>query len=424
MPKHIQLFSMIMVLSLMLAACRDEAEPEPTPIPTAKPVEAPAEEGGTDDAQSEKTIEETDSESVIKEEAAKPTTIKIGFVGPLTGESAFIGQEQLGFVKVAVELFNEQTDLKVEVVEEDTELNPDTGEIVVEHLASEGEIIGVVGPTDSQVCKATLPIFVAAGLAHITPSCTSTTLTQPGTATFFRPIPTDAAQSRADAAYMVDELGVTSAFLVDDLSGYSLGLNDELEAALASQGVTDIQRMSMTQAETDFSAVVTAVLAADSEVVFFPSRIEGQSGALTVQLRERGFAGIIFLTEGGFSLNWVSEAGDAADGTYLSLFTPDPNLISEAAEYNARYTEQYTESFGPFGGAAALAAQILLEAIERCVTAGNVSRACVVTETAVTDMETSMLGIPISFGEGNQIIGDQSYRYQVQDGVFNLLAED
>ena len=416
MKKLLKTLVILLIFSLLLAACRRAPVEEAAPEPTEAPAEA-EEEAAPDPTEAPEAEEEPTAEM---EEPMEDVAIKVGFMGPLTGGAAFIGQEQLGFAKVVVDIFNAEHGLNIEIVEGDTEINPDTGKIVAEQFAADPDIIGVVGPAGSQVCESTMPVYEAAGLAHVTPSCTRTDLTQPGTATFFRPIPTDAAQSQTDGDYMLNVLGVTSVFIVDDQSSYAVGLGDELEAILVEAGVT-VDRASVTQEETDFSSIVTSIVGAGSDLVFFPGQIEGQLGTMAVQLREQGFAGTYFLPDGGFSLGWVETAGDAANGTYVSFFSPDPNLVPSAAPYNEKYAAEYNEDFGAFGGAAAMATQVMVEAIGRCVEAGDVSRACVVTEMGNTDMDT-LLEVHVAFGEGNQAGGGFSL-FQVQDGAFNLLAE-
>jgi branched-chain amino acid transport system substrate-binding protein len=357
---------------------------------------------------------------MAERESKADIDIKIGFMGPLTGGAAFLGTEQLNFAKVATQIFNEETGFNVQVVEGDTMIDPDEGKIVAERLIADDSILAVVGPAGSQVCEAVQPLFEAAGMVHITPSCTRVSLTEPGTATFFRPIPTDGDQGPTDANYMVDVLGVTSAYLVDDQSSYATGLTDEVAAALEAAGVTDIQRASVTQQDTDFSSLVTSIIAAGSDVVFFPGQISSQLGTVSAQLREQGYDGIYFLADGGFDISWVETAGDSAEGTYLSFFAPDPRFVPQARDITTRYDATYGE-FGAFGGPAALSARIVLEAIQRCSDAGDLTRACVITETAATNMDDSLLGIPVSFGQGNQVNGGSFFIFQVQDGNFVLV---
>ncbi|MFT7586847.1 MAG: branched-chain amino acid transport system substrate-binding protein, partial [Cellvibrionaceae bacterium] len=406
-----KLLSLVILSSLLLVACREAPQAEPEPEPTDAPAVVETEEEPTEAPEPEPTPEPIEAEV---------GPIKIGFMGPLTGGAAFIGEEQLGFAKAVAKVFAEQTGLEIEIVEGDTEINPDTGAIVAERFAADADIIGVVGPAGSQVCESTQPIFAEAGLAHITPSCTKTDLTDPGTSTFFRPIPTDADQSQTVADHMIGALGIKSLYIVEDQSSYAVGLADELETLLGDAGVT-IERVSVTQEETDFSSVATAAVAAGSDAVFMAGQIEGQLGTLAVQLREQGYDGIYYLPDGGFSLGWVETAGAAAENTYVSFFSPDPNLVPEAAPYNEVYAADVSPDFGAFGGAAGLATQVLLEAVGRCARDGDVSRACVVTELGNTDMSSTMLGIPMQFGAGNQAGGGFSL-FQIQEGSFHLLS--
>jgi branched-chain amino acid transport system substrate-binding protein len=357
---------------------------------------------------------------LAERESRANVDIKIGFMGPLTGGAAFLGQEQLNFAKVAVALFSEETGFNVQLVEGDDMMSPDEGKIVAERFVADPSVLAVVGPAGSQVCEATQPTFADASLVHITPSCTRTSLTDPGTPTFFRVVPTDADQGPTDADYMVNTLGVKSAYLVDDQSSYAVGLTDELEAALKELGVTEVQRASVNQQDTDFSSLVTTIITANPDVVFFPGQFGGQLATLAVQLKEQNYDGIYFLADGAFDPSWVQTAGAAAEGTYLSFFAPDPHFVSQARDYVTRYEADFGD-FGAFGGPSGLAARIALEAIKRCSDAGDLTRACVVKETAATNMPDSILGVPVSFGPGNQIAGGKFFIFQVKDGAFALV---
>jgi len=402
MRKRYRILAELVALTLVLAAC---AGPATTQAPTSEPTAPPATE--------EPTAEPTEAE---------PTTIKIGIVTVLTGGAGFLGIEQRNMAKVTVDLFNEETGLNVELVEGDDMLSPDEGKIVADRFVADPDIYAVIGPAGSQVCESTQPIFEEAGLAHITPSCTDVSLTDPGTATFFRPIPKDDDQAKTDATFMVENLGAGSVFLLDDQSSYGVGLTDGLEQELTALGAT-VERDSVTPEETDFSSVVTAVLGAETDVVFIASQIAGQITALAVQLREQGYEGIYFTGDGGFDLTWVEPSGDAANGTYVSTFAPDPHDIPQMEEFVARFQEEIDDKFGPFAAGSALATRIALEAVQRCLEAGDLSRACVRNEVAATNMEESILGFPVSFGPGNQIEGSEFTLYQVEDGKFALVTE-
>ena len=350
---------------------------------------------------------------------AAAQTIKIAFMGPLTGGAAFIGLEALGFSKVVLDDFNARTGLNVELVEGDTEINPDTGRIVAERVAGDDDIYVVVGPMGSQVCESTQPVFEAAGLAHVTPSCTNTALTLPGTPTFFRPIPTDADQSRTVVAYWLENLMASTFYLVDDQSSYAVGLNDEVENLLLDAGIITYDRTSITQDEIDFSSIATAAIQSGADVVFFPNQITSQAAGLAIALEQQGFEGTYFLPDGGFVQEWVNIAGEAAEGALVTFFAPDPKQVATMAPFNDAYRAEFGDEFGAFGGASALATFVALEALESCL--ADLSRACVVDALTNLDMMTTPLGVPVSFGEGNQAAGSTFFLFEVRDGTFNLI---
>ncbi len=355
--------------------------------------------------------------------AAAPAggAVKLGFMGPLTGGAASLGQEQLGYAKAAVEIFNEKSGMKVELVEIDTELNPDTAKTQAERLAADPEVMVVVGPAGSQECEATKPVFQKASLVHITQSCTRTDLTSAdkATPTFFRPIPVDDDQAKTDAGFMVNNVKAKAAYLVDDQSSYSTGLNDALQKELEAASVK-VERGSVTQQDTDLSATATAAVAAGADVVFFSGQLANQLGTLAVQLREQGFKGQYFLADAGFDPTWFETAKDASEGVYVSVFSPDPTTVESMKEYNDRYSKGAGKAGGSFGGASAQAAYVGLQALEACK--DKMSRQCVIDAMKSLKLDSSPLGVPVSFDANGQLTGAQFFLYQVKGGKFELVA--
>ena len=243
------------------------------------------------------------------------------------------------------------------------------------------------------------------------------------TPTFFRPIPRDADQSKTDADFMLNTLKVKSAYLVDDQSSYATGLDDELAAALKAGGVTDIQRASVKNDDTDFSSLVTQIIDAKSDVVFFPGQIGNQLSTLATQLSEQGFKGTYFLADAGFSPDVLKAGGKALEGTYVSVFSPDPAQVADAKEYTDRYAKEFNKDFGAFGGASALTTYVALDAIERCSKAGAVTRQCVIDMLKTTKLDKTPLGVPISFDENNQVANSKFFLFQVKDGKFTAVNQ-
>ena len=89
--------------------------------------------------------------------------------------------------------------------------------------------------------QSTLPILDGESLAEITQSATNDKLSEGGYTVFHRICPTDGVQGPSIAQFMVNDLKIKSAFLIDDKGTYGQGLADSVEAGLKAGGITDIQ---------------------------------------------------------------------------------------------------------------------------------------------------------------------------------------
>jgi branched-chain amino acid transport system substrate-binding protein len=348
---------------------------------------------------------------------APAAKVKIGVMAPITGPAASIGTEQLNWAKLAVEDFNTANGWNVELVEGDTQLDPAVAVTVAESLIADADIYGVVGPAGSQEVEGTQPKFKDAGLVHISGSATRPSLTTTGFNTFFRTVPSDNAQGPVVASFIINVLKSKSAFLIDDQTSYSVSLADIAEQDLKDAGIT-VDRDSVTQKDTDFSALVTKIKTNGSEVVFFPGQIASQGALLGKQLQEQGVKTVLFGADGFFSVDdFIKGAGGATEGAYASAFAKDVHSVESSADIVKRYTDKYGD-FGTFGPPTYAATMVLLEAIQRANEAGDLSRAKVLDEVGETEVETSVLGDPLSFDENGDVVGADEYIFQVKGDAF------
>jgi len=356
--------------------------------------------------------------SVVFAQDVPDVPVKIAVLGPFTGPVASLGTEQLNWAKLAVADFNEASGWSVELVEGDTQLDPAIAVTVAESVISDGDVYGAVGPAGSQEVEATAEMFFDARLVHVSGSATRTTLTTSGWDTFFRTVPTDAAQGPTDATFIFNELGATQLFLIDDQSSYSVGLADEVEATFAELGGTVVGRESVTQDDTDFSALVTRIGGTDTEVIFFPGQVASQGALLARQLQEQGVDVTLVGADGFFIVDdFIAGAAGAAEGAYVSAFAPDIHDLESSADVVERYTEEYGD-FGTFGPPTYAATQVVLEAMQRAFEAGDLSREAVRDEVANTNQELSVMGGPLAFDENGDVLNASFYIFQVEGDNF------
>src|ERR687892_739190 len=295
--------------------------------------------GGDDDDDGEPAAAQDTAATDTGAAEAVDCTASVGIMGPFTGDAASIGQEQLNWAKFAVDRFNEERGTDFTLVEGDTQLDPAQAATVAPQFVSNSDIQAVVGPAGSQEVEAVGSIYTNAGIAFVSPSATATNLTE-DFETFSRVVPTDADQGPTDATYMAEELGAQKVLVIDDQSSYSTGLADSTAAALEEADVT-VSRESVSQDQTDFSALVSGV-SDDTDVVFLPWQVAANAQLFGNQLAEQGKDAVIFGSDGLFSPDDFSIAG-----SYVSSFAPDITGLDDPAVQEL--ATAYEEEFGDFG---------------------------------------------------------------------------
>lgn len=392
--------SLLAVASLALAACGGAPAATTAPEPTAVPATvAPA------------------------TEAPPPTDvpiveIKIAFLGPLTGGAGFLGTEQLAFARLAVDDFNKNTSgYNATLQEEDTDITPDKAVPVAERVIADANILGVVGPAGSGQVEATGPLFSPANLVHVSASATRPSLSTSGFNTFFRVVPNDDVQGPTDGNYIADVIGAKTVYVIDEQSSYGVALADLVQNTLDGKGVKT-ERASVTQNDSDFSALVTKIKGFKADLVFMAGQVPSQGALLAKQLKEQGLDIPVFGGDGFFSQkDYIDDAGGATEGSFASVFAPDIHGVAEAADVIAAADAAFP-TWGSFGPPTYVATMVVLEAAVRASEAGNLTREGVLAEVAKTDMASTILGVPIKFDENGEVIGAQFFISQVKDGKF------
>ena len=379
--------------------------PEPEPEPPAPPPEPdpPPEPEPEPDPPPEP---EPEPEPVVCEGS-------IAWMGPSTGEVAFLGTEQLVWAQYAVDVYNEANGTNFTLVEGDTMLDPAEGSIVAQQLIDNDAILGIVGPAGSQVVEASAPILDG-NLAFISGSATRTDLTA-NTTTFFRTVGFDDVQGPTIADLAIS-LGAMKVFIVDDQESYSTGLADAMTVAFDAAGV-EVVRESVSQDVTDFSALVSRI-DDDVDVVVLPWQVAANGQLFADQMAEQGKTAQLIGSDGLFTDEF------SAEGAYLTSFAPDITGIDDA-EIQA-LIEQFNAdgrgdlgTFGPPTYAAANALTVAMDSV--CQAGGELTRESVLDAVRALNIEKSILGSPLAFNDAGDVDGAAFYIFQNQGGAKVLL---
>lgn len=350
-----------------------------------------------------------DGAAVVAAPSVSCDDAKIGFMGPITGDAAFIGKEQLGFAKYAVRRLGKGN---VTLVEGDTQLDPAQASTVGARFHADSDILAVVGPAGSQEVLAVAPIFKrAARLPFISGSATRTSLTNGSIPSFFRVVPNDSVQSPTIARFIRLTLKAKSVFIVDDQTAYSRPLANGVQANLRA-GKVKVERTSVNQKVTDFSALVSRI-DDDVDVVFLPWQIAANAQIFGQQMKEQGKDAIIFGSDG-------LDSGDfKIGGSYVSAFAPDIRGIKGNAAFIRGYRAKFVSNFGP---PIYVATQAAILAIQKACADGEATRGEVQAQLKRTSIARTVLGARLQFTARGDVRGSKFYIFKLNANGKKVLV--
>lgn len=314
--------------------------------------------------------------------------IKIGVDLPLSGGELPNGQPTLNGIQLALNDaggvaggYSVTLDVRDDAV--NGVHNPDQGATNANALVADSSVVGMVGPYNSNVGRAEIPVTAPAGLLQCSPANTNTYLTKPDPSnnnqllrgdnppSYVRVATTDDVQGPALASYLYNDLGIQSVFIVDDTETYGKGLADTFQARYEELGgtVTDRQGVANTDGTADYAPILTAAQSGNPGAVFFGGVTTTGGGKLRAQMADNGMGNLPYIGgdgivdgSGSTTGSFVNLAGAAATDSYGSVAAihdiPNPDQFK--SDYQAAYNG---EDPGAYSAPGYACTQILLQAI-------------------------------------------------------------
>jgi branched-chain amino acid transport system substrate-binding protein len=318
---------------------------------------------------------------------ASSGTIKIGIDLPLSGADASIGIPTQNGALLAIEQANKSGfaggafTLEASVLDDAVQgkHDPAAGAQNVQTFISDPAVLAMVGPFNSNVAKSEIPLTNDAGLAQISPSNTNDGLTigdaakklrtaHPDVNTYFRVCTRDSKQGSALAQIAYQRLGFKKVFVIDDNETYGKGLADVFDASFRGLGGTVLGHEHITSNQVDFKSLLTKVKSLNPDAVFFGGNTSTGGGLIRRQMGDVGMAQTPFLGGDGISdAEFEKQAGDAANGSYMTVASPDVTKIPAAKSFISAYQARFKSSVGPYSANAYTAAKIEIAAIEKAL---------------------------------------------------------
>jgi len=318
--------------------------------------------------------------------SAAGAVIKIGSIGPLTGDQQAIGVDEKNGVALAVAEANAAgftaggKAYTLQVDGKDDQHDPQLAVTGAQQLVDD-KVVAVVGHLNSGASIPASAIYHDHGITQISPSATNPKLTHQGFNNVFRVVGQDISQGKADADFMVKTLGCKKVGIVDDKTAYGQGLADYVNTGVTADGATVVGREHTTDKDTDFTAQLTSLKGKSPDIIFFGG-IYPQGGPMAAQIKKLGMTNVPLVGGDGIhSGKFLDLAGDNKDGNYASDAGPDNTLIAGFADFNTRYKAMFGQDVVQYAPEAYDAANIIINAIK---TAGGPDTAKIRDAVAAT----------------------------------------
>jgi branched-chain amino acid transport system substrate-binding protein len=317
------------------------------------------------------------------------TAIKIGIELPMTGGEAPNGVPtargvQLALDQLKVDGFNISISQKDDAVNGKHDANQ--GAQNMQALAQDSQVLFVVGPYNSSVAQAEIPVSNGAGLMQCSPANTATALTKgdpakalrktnPDKIAYVRVATTDDNQGAGTADIAFNTVGAKNAYVLDDTQTYGKGLADGFTDAYTKFGGQVLKRDGVSDKTTDFTSYVTTAKSLTPGIVMYGGVTTSGLGLFRKQMAGQGLSSIPLV--GGDGIN---DGSAATASSFLNVAGPDgdQNTYSTVAaihdipnpdKFKTDFKAKFTDDPGSYSAPAYACTQIFLAALK--ATAGS-----------------------------------------------------
>jgi branched-chain amino acid transport system substrate-binding protein len=269
--------------------------------------------------------------------------------------------------------------------------DPTVGQTNVTALIGDAQVAGIIGPFNSSVAKAEMPITNQAPIMQISPSNTNQCLTKntppeigctgandlistvrpTGKVTYFRIATTDDHQGAVGADFLYKTQNYRTAYVIDDTETYGVGLAIQFIKEFTADGGKILGHDSI-KSTTDYSGELTKVAATKPAVLFYAG-VEATGGlqirkqmVSTPGLQKTPMGGGDGIQDSAFATAIGTTNGGPVFSTVAAI---DATKVPAAATFIQNYKAKYG-ALGAYSAGGYDCAKILINAIKAAIAAG------------------------------------------------------
>lgn len=294
----------------------------------------------------------------------KKETVKIGFMGPMTGGDSNYGKLMSQAAKIAVEEFNAQGGIlgyNAELIIEDDQGSVEKGNPAIEKLAGIDKVYGIIGAVFSSVSLAVAPKAEASKIIMISPSSTHKDLPDKGKF-IFRDVINDSMQAIVFAKYLYQIEKTNTVAILYVKNDYSQGLAMDFKAQFEKEGGKVVAVETGLKGDKDFKTQLTKIKGANPKALYIPNYVE-EIAQILDQAKQLGITAKIYSADGFSNPKIFELAPDTSDGIIFTQLAENPTDTKKA--FVEKYKSQFGEEPDNFSLNAYDGARILLSALKQ-----------------------------------------------------------
>ena len=319
--------------------------------------------------------------------------IKVGIELPMTGGEAPNGVPTANGVALALSKIT-VPGFSITIEQKDDALNgkhdPQTGAANMQALANDPQVLFVVGPYNSNVAQAEIPVSNAAGLMQCSPANTNpgltkswggvdpTTLrpTHPDQIAYVRDATTDDLQGAGGADIAANIAHAKNAYVADDTETYGKGIADVFASTFPLFGGAVLKHDGIPDTTTDFTSYITALKGMTNlDYVYYGGVTTSGIGIFRSQMASNSLANVPLgggdgIVDGSAAtassyLNLAGSDGDANSyGTVAGPHDVSSDANPSQADFATAYQAMFNTAPGAYSAAAYACTQVFLQALQ------------------------------------------------------------
>jgi branched-chain amino acid transport system substrate-binding protein len=314
------------------------------------------------------------------------STYTIAFEGPLSGDNAQLGINEVNGAQLAIEQANAKGDLgfKLKMIKADDVGDPAKAPAAAAQVIQNSNVMGEIGPSFSGATQAVAGKYGDAGISIVNPSASNGTLQDQGFKTWHRIIANDFEEGPKAADWLAKQF--KKVIVISDKSAYGDGVAQAVTKELKAKGVNVVSLGADATTTKDYGPVAQTVKQSGAPAMFYAG-YDAQGSQLAQKLVAAKYTGLRMSGNGVKSSTFVNGAKAAGEGWYVSCGCQDATKAPAAQQFATDYKAKFNTDPSTYSPEAFDAANILIAAIKQAKADGSVTREAVNKAVTATDYD-------------------------------------